>query len=1051
MKPASYQSIASSVMNPNLNLGHLLSTPNLMQCEKCSFATTDLSTFKKHIAQEHTEYYCFYCNRVSLSEAELQTHMKIHTGASPFKCPHCGQVYMRRMCLIKHIDRLHSKIPQEPPKKISHVSVSSASQSLPSTADGSSHRPVVRVTVPTPSTAGVALDTNLQRLKSLSAYMSSASHSNTVPLNGQTQRNRALTVPLPEEVSIPAGCVVEVAEVKTVDGTKELRLRFVAQENDSGTTNGRTTVPDTSKILLSQIKRPNAASESGTRFVNKNSVTKERPSLVPVNISKCFPNQAIKEQRLNSKRPSDVITLDAGVPNKISRSFSTIGESMVATQKEAISHNIPATAMSSMLASRLTANNMLTGNALKGVEERRTHAPGFPTTSEIKRMNNAQIMAHIVSMNRGPTVMKAKENPIPQTNRNELTKAQQQSLKTLHHPLKSLVAPQIRGPNECKDNFVPNVPKSFIPEQNSSPKVSTEKVCFLADTNASNSHMKQSALPQEVKTEKNANADVRAEREGFPVIYSVYSLSHQPNEPQESTQPIVMAEWTNSTGCDSPKIKSVRTGHQTPTDSTQINLTYDTLSNNICESVKVEDQVVTTAVTPQNIHLRMEKTTPMKMNRCVMDPKVNKSCSPPLQANVTKTCSSNVTKTCSSPVYLHVNNKTNVPLVQVKENITNAPTVHVNGNDTSAPNIQLKANNASALTAHANGNDSSSPTLQFKANNTSSPSLQFKANNTSSPSLQFKANNTSSPSLQFKANNTSSPSLQFKANNTSSPSLQFKANNTSSPSLQFKANNSSLPSAQVKSNNTSSPTLRVNGNDTSVPTVQFKPSDTPLKVKVNKKNMPPVQIKVDKTHVQPQLVNKKCALQEDATIGITNAATKNRKSRKNVSKQIKTTKSTGPVKASPSISLPPFVTEISLPKLDAKSPVTDAAKSHDALAANGLELSSKILTISLKRVKVGFSGKTLKKSKIVSKLRLPKPLLLMPLRKDQAVKQPRIDQPVVVLNLATPCLHMGKVHAKTLCKNAAPLSPKCQILKMRLGKVVGQKYEVTGCIIKTMS
>ncbi|KAK1798061.1 hypothetical protein P4O66_000559 [Electrophorus voltai] len=49
------------------------------------------------------------------------------------------------------------------------------------------------------------------------------------PLNQPIQHNRPLTVSCPEEITIPAGCLVELVEVKNVSGTRELELRLVPQ------------------------------------------------------------------------------------------------------------------------------------------------------------------------------------------------------------------------------------------------------------------------------------------------------------------------------------------------------------------------------------------------------------------------------------------------------------------------------------------------------------------------------------------------------------------------------------------------------------------------------------------------------------------------------------------------------------------------------------------------------------------------------------------------------------------------------------------------------
>ncbi|XP_056624884.1 zinc finger protein 518B [Triplophysa dalaica] len=47
------------------------------------------------------------------------------------------------------------------------------------------------------------------------------------PLNQPIEHNKPLTVSCPEEINIPAGCLVELVEVKNVNGTRELELRLV--------------------------------------------------------------------------------------------------------------------------------------------------------------------------------------------------------------------------------------------------------------------------------------------------------------------------------------------------------------------------------------------------------------------------------------------------------------------------------------------------------------------------------------------------------------------------------------------------------------------------------------------------------------------------------------------------------------------------------------------------------------------------------------------------------------------------------------------------------
>lgn len=47
------------------------------------------------------------------------------------------------------------------------------------------------------------------------------------PLNQPIEHDKPLTVSCPEEINIPAGCLVELVEVKNVNGTRELELRLI--------------------------------------------------------------------------------------------------------------------------------------------------------------------------------------------------------------------------------------------------------------------------------------------------------------------------------------------------------------------------------------------------------------------------------------------------------------------------------------------------------------------------------------------------------------------------------------------------------------------------------------------------------------------------------------------------------------------------------------------------------------------------------------------------------------------------------------------------------
>ncbi|XP_030223773.1 uncharacterized protein znf518b [Gadus morhua] len=218
----------------SLDLNGLLTSPKVLYCEKCGFASTQTEDFENHMREHGTPFYCFYCNHVSYSKKELEIHLLQHKF--PFRCQFCGHGYMRRAHLLKHIQRWHSK---DAGPELNH-----AQTTLPETLSLSTafapgvHRtsvPTVKVRIPVPvarNDHGIKgrqhskrVDLNVIHAPKLSSELMS-------PGKNFVQHNMALTVPLPEEVSIPAGCVVELIEVKTVNGTKELKLRLVSQQEN---------------------------------------------------------------------------------------------------------------------------------------------------------------------------------------------------------------------------------------------------------------------------------------------------------------------------------------------------------------------------------------------------------------------------------------------------------------------------------------------------------------------------------------------------------------------------------------------------------------------------------------------------------------------------------------------------------------------------------------------------------------------------------------------------------------------------------------------------
>lgn len=563
MKPVSYQSMPSSVngAHPALPMDRVLSTSNVMYCEKCGFASTDSAAFKKHMI-EHlgTRFYCFYCNSVSFSEAELNAHLKQHAAKYPFKCPHCGQGYMRRLCLVKHIERLHSKnisqgLAKSGMTKNPHVPVCNALPSVP-VADLSPVRPAVRVTVPTPSAPVLRLGKEEQRGKTLDTNASNVTNSNaerSSPLNGLIHHNRALTVSLPDEVTIPAGCLVELVEVKTVNGTKELKLRLVTQqENESVIKDTRTTGSQSTalgKPLSSTLNNPNTVNSAsmGMCAVNRklcdtNTVNVERPAAVPATISKSIPNQMSKE-KVGFKRASpEIINLDCNtvIPKKIPKSIlSPVREGNTGiriTPREPINLKAAAPSVTSTRVPNRLTSNLRPDNMGTSVNLNPEHSKVIPPRRAGDTKGIPQDVAVPVKLEPGELHLR---NNVASKIMKQTAGLNQQSLKSASPSLSvSLAAdPPVRLPavSVCKGDAAPADPSFSAHRTLNEP--SSVKTPALSD----HANSKILAWPHEVRSNERAGDGEMPEPEGFPVISSVFSLSQHPEEVQGSIQPLVMA------------------------------------------------------------------------------------------------------------------------------------------------------------------------------------------------------------------------------------------------------------------------------------------------------------------------------------------------------------------------------------------------------------------------------------------------------------------------------------------------------------------------------
>lgn len=543
MKPASYQGMPPPLNGGYPPLEHVLSLPNVMHCEKCGFASTDIVAFRKHM-NDHagTRFYCFYCNNVSFSEAELNAHLKQHTEKYPFQCPHCGQGYMRWLCLLKHIDRLHSNginYGHNKPStaKVSQVPVSSASSSAPA-ADLSSLRPVVRVKVPASSTPAFILGKDKQGVKTLDTSMLHTTNGNAdllSPLNGLRKQNRALTVSLPEEVSIPAGCSVELVEVKTVNGTKELKLRLISQqENESVIKGTRTTASQNvspEKQMSPTLNHPNILKSTS---LGKSSIGRKSYETMPANIEHpavFTVNKTSNQMGINKigfkRNNQEVINLECKTvtPNKVPKSLNPVREGnsgIKVAQREPMNHkvsvcppSISLTRTINRLPSTLSPQHMTPCVSQRPVDERKN-----PTAEISKAIPSMTAGSNCIARDMSPRAVK--QEPTESHGKNDLA------------PPNLVLSVTSKPPTIIHGAPIANL--SF-----SVPKTINEPTSFKSPVLLNGANSKMSDWNKAIRSEEKAAESHAQEPENFPVISSVFSLSQQTEDVKGSIQPLVMA------------------------------------------------------------------------------------------------------------------------------------------------------------------------------------------------------------------------------------------------------------------------------------------------------------------------------------------------------------------------------------------------------------------------------------------------------------------------------------------------------------------------------
>ncbi|XP_053734770.1 uncharacterized protein LOC128767082 [Synchiropus splendidus] len=522
MKPVSYQKILPSMEGGHqaMALNRVLNASRMMHCDKCGFSTADSALFRRHLNEHNgTMFHCFYCARVLFSEAELNSHLQEHTKYQ-YKCPHCGQGYMRRLCLLKHIDRLHSKNVHNGPSKPAVVkplltpvcSVSTSTPQPPQMVISHVQRKVIlpkiapAVCVNGRRETQRTLEINLQKAKMITEACTSS-------LNVNTHNNMALTVALPEEVTIPAGCKVELVEVKTVNGSKELKLRLVSkQEHNSVVNDVRTSAAASAAVeKATHSNEPINLSAVNRRLIGK-PMNSEYPAVVKVNIPDILTNQAggVKVARKRKRQECMNLKWHHYTPKTSKLTINSVGELNVARAVTQVQRSDDST----------KASPAVDCSQLLGLLNSENHRTSQKTGTDRGYIDLVGSSSDKPGTGTNPSAVKVEPVQGAKKDDSGLTKREAAPSESVR-PSSSNASLPIRPAAVSRHLETVSRPPPCIPQQTG--------------------RTQPSILKKPPVSTHGQRQDSSQEPKGFPVISSVFSLSQQPQGDQGPIQPLMMA------------------------------------------------------------------------------------------------------------------------------------------------------------------------------------------------------------------------------------------------------------------------------------------------------------------------------------------------------------------------------------------------------------------------------------------------------------------------------------------------------------------------------
>lgn len=298
---------------------------NRFSCDKCRFSSIDVDQFNKHVLQ-HVEmtFSCSYCNHVSYTRGESQRHLVKHTGTFPFKCQFCPYGAVRNDYIVKHTQRVHKVFEEKASYRVTKTNL----EQQPHSTKTHMYASPLSTDVDLPPVGVVSnapVSSDAVGKKSNSSGLSKVQVELLSPLNEPIQHDKPLTIAYPPEMDIPPGCFVELVEVKTVNGTKELELKLVSQqtaetkspvknlEAQTGSVGVQNSHIDKPTFRCSVIAQESKAIHPEPHIVNQNVKKRDFSSVKTVlNVSRDRgPN--LKE---HSKEAQGAVKEESGVPER---------------------------------------------------------------------------------------------------------------------------------------------------------------------------------------------------------------------------------------------------------------------------------------------------------------------------------------------------------------------------------------------------------------------------------------------------------------------------------------------------------------------------------------------------------------------------------------------------------------------------------------------------------------------------------------------------------------------------------------------------------------